>query len=99
VNLALQVQGGSVIVDVTGEAPMSNTQDATLGNNFNSRQLTDLPSEGRGADSILRLQAGVVYIGKATNNQHDNDSRGGAMMVHAATRPTLPLTGWTITTS
>src|SRR6266513_2124161 len=47
VNMTLQVQGGSVIVDVSAEAPVVNTTDATLGNNFNARQLTDLPSEGR----------------------------------------------------
>src|ERR1700733_9392893 len=64
VNMTLQVQGGSVIVDVTGEAPVVNTQDATLGNNFNARQLTDLPTEGRDPVSILSLQPGVVYIGK-----------------------------------
>ncbi|MFZ2085735.1 MAG: carboxypeptidase-like regulatory domain-containing protein, partial [Candidatus Sulfotelmatobacter sp.] len=52
-NVALQVQGSSVVVDVSGEAPMVNTTDATLGNNFNARQLTDLPSEGRDPASIL----------------------------------------------
>jgi hypothetical protein len=78
-NLALQVQGSSVIVEVTGEAPMVNTQDATLGNNFTSRQLTDLPSEGRDPAAILSLQPGVVYIGKTTNEHQDNDSRGGAV--------------------
>ncbi len=67
VNMTLQVQGGSVIVDVTGEAPVVNTQDATLGNNFGARQLTDLPSEGRDPVSILSLQPGVVYIGKNVN--------------------------------
>ena len=79
VNLTLQVQGGSVIVDVSGEAPMVNTVDATLGNTFNARQLTDLPSEGRDPASILSLQPGVVYIGKTTDTQQDNDSRGGAV--------------------
>ena len=76
--MSLQVQGGTVIVDVTGEAPVVNTQDATLGNNFNARQLTDLPTEGRDPVSILSLQPGVVYIGKTTVNQ-DDDSRGGAV--------------------
>src|ERR1700733_2020881 len=33
-NLTLDVKGGTVIVDVSGEAPMVNTQDATLGNVF-----------------------------------------------------------------
>jgi hypothetical protein len=77
VNLALQVQGGSVIVDVSGEAPVVNTQDATLGNNFNSRQLIDLPSEGRDPVSILSLQPGVVYIGNQVDQ--NNDSRGGSV--------------------
>ena len=78
-NLTLQVQGGSVVVDVSGEAPVVNTQDATLGNNFNARQLADLPSEGRDPVSILSLQPGVVYIGKTTDKQQNNDSRGGAV--------------------
>jgi hypothetical protein len=79
VNLALQVQGGSVIVDVTGEAPQVNTQDATLGNNFSARQLTDLPSEGRDPVAILSLQPGVTYIGNTNNDQQMSDSRGGAV--------------------
>ena len=78
-NVALQVQGSSVVVDVSGEAPMVNTTDATLGNNFNARQLTDLPSEGRDPASILSLQPGVVFIGNVTTDQQDNDSRGGAV--------------------
>ena len=79
VNLTLQVQGGSVIVDVSGEAPMVNTVDASLGNTFNARQLTDLPSEGRDPVSILSLQPGVTYIGNTTNDQQMSDSRGGAV--------------------
>lgn len=77
VNLALQVQGGSVVVDVSAEAPMVNTTDATLGNNFNARQLTDLPTEGRDPVAILSLQPGVVYIGKNVNQ--NDDSRGGSV--------------------
>jgi hypothetical protein len=78
-NLSVQVQGGSVIIDVTGEAPQVNTQDATLGNNFDARQLTDLPSEGRDPVAILSLQPGVTYIGKTTDTQQLSDSRGGAV--------------------
>jgi hypothetical protein len=78
-NLALQVKGGTVVIDVSGEAPMVNTQDATLGNVFTARQLTDLPSEGRDPVSILSLQPGVTYIGKTTDDQQMSDSRGGAV--------------------
>src|SRR5579863_1033698 len=76
-NLTLEVHGGTVVVDVSGEAPVVNTQDATLGNNFNARQLTDLPSEGRDPVSILSLQPGVVYIGNQVNQ--NDDSRGGSV--------------------
>ena len=78
-NVGMQVKGSSEIVDVSGEAPVVNTQDATLGNNFNARQLTDLPSEGRDPASILSLQPGVVYIGRKTDLEQDDDSRGGAV--------------------
>ncbi len=78
-NLSLQVAGSAVTVEVTGEAPMVNTTDATLGNNFDSRQLTDLPSEGRDPAAILSLQPGVTYIGNTTDTQQMSDSRGGAV--------------------
>jgi len=78
-NLSMQVQASSVIIDVTGEAPVVNTTDATLGNTFNTRQLIDLPAEGRDPAAILSLQPGVVYIGNTTTAQQDNDSRGGAV--------------------
>jgi len=78
-DVTLEVQGTSETVEVSGEAPMVNTTDATLGNNFDSRQLTDLPSEGRDPAAILSLQPGVVYIGSTTNDQQNYDSRGGAV--------------------
>jgi len=79
VNLTLPVRGSTVVVDVSGEAPLVNTTDATLGNNFNARQLTDLPSEGRDPAAILSLQPGVVFIGNTTDEQQNFDSRGGAV--------------------
>jgi hypothetical protein len=79
INVTIQVQGGSVVVEVSGEAPMVNTQDATLGNTFSGRQLTDLPAEGRDPAAILSLQPGVVFIGNTTTDQQNNDSRGGAV--------------------
>jgi len=76
-DIEMQVGGTTEVVEVTGEAPLVNTQDATLGNNFGVRQLTDLPSEGRDPVSILSLQPGVVYLGNQVNQ--DDDSRGGAV--------------------
>jgi len=78
-NLTLQVATQAVTVEVTGETPAVNTTDATLGHNFNSKQLIDLPSEGRDPAAILSLQPGVVYIGKKTHTQQNDDSRGGSV--------------------
>ena len=77
IDVVLQVKGTTEVVEVSGEAPLVNTQDATLGNNFGTRQLTDLPSEGRDPVAILSLQPGVVYLGNQVNQ--DDDSRGGSV--------------------
>ena len=76
-KLVLQVASQTVTVEVSGEAPPVNISDATLGHNFNSKQLIDLPSEGRDPASILSLQPGVVYIGKKVDPT--NDSRSGSV--------------------
>src|SRR5215831_18243623 len=83
-DIEMQVKGTVEVVEVTSETPLVNTTDASQGSVFNSVQLTSLPSEGRDPVSILSLQAGVTYLGGATNfdgnkpNQTE-DSRGGAV--------------------
>ena len=76
-NFVLNVGTTTTTVDVQGEAPAVNTVDASLGNPFDSKQILDIPSEGRNAVELLSLQAGVTYVG----NQVDTaaDSRGGSV--------------------
>src|SRR5215470_4236829 len=76
-DFPMQVKGTTEVVEVSGETPLVNTQDATLGNNFGVRQLTDLPSEGRDPVAILSLQPGVVYLGNKVDQS--SDSRGGSV--------------------
>ena len=76
-DLSMRVAGADTVVEVTGTAPLVNTQDASLGHAFNSDQISYLPFEGREAASILSLQAGVVYTGNT--NHPANDSRSGAV--------------------
>ncbi len=79
-DFAMQVQGQTVTVEVSGEAAHVNTTDATMGNAFESRQIVELPFEGRNPVEILSLQAGVTYTnptsGTAVNNMVD--TRAGA---------------------
>jgi len=76
-DVAMQVRGTTEVVEVSSEAPLVNTTDATQGNVFNSTQLINLPSEGRDPVAILSLQPGVSYIG--TNVDQTADSRGGSV--------------------
>src|ERR1035438_982598 len=83
-DIAMQVKGNTEIVEVTSEAPLVNTTDASQGNVFNSTQLINLPSEGRDPVAILSLQPGVTYLGGNTNQDNSKpnqteDSRGGSV--------------------
>ena len=83
-DIAMQIKGSTEIVEVSGQAPLVNTTDASQGNVFNSTQLSSLPSEGRDPVGILSLQAGVTYLGSNTNQDNSKpnqteDSRGGSV--------------------
>lgn len=79
VNLKLEVGATSEIVDVTGEAPVINTTDASVGNAFSETQVKSLPMEGRNVPDLLSLQAGVSYIGNRTDVDKTVDTRSGAV--------------------
>jgi hypothetical protein len=79
-DVAMQIRGTTEIIEVTSEAPLVNTTDATIGNAFGSRQIIDLPFEGRNPVEMLSLQPGVTYTGPQSNTT-DNmvDTRNGAV--------------------
>jgi len=90
-NFTMQVAGTNVKVDVTSEAPLVNTQDASIGNAFNERQLLRLPSEGRDPVAILSLQPGVTFVG--SNVDQSNDSRGGSVSGARSDQTNITLDG------
>ncbi len=79
-NVSLQVQGQTITVEVTGAATQVNTTDATMGNAFETKQIVELPFEGRNPVEILSLQAGVTYTNPGIGTAIDNmmDTRAGA---------------------
>ena len=77
-NFNLNVAAAAEIVEVQGQTELVNTQDASIGNAFDSKQLLNLPSEGRDAVWILSLQPGVSYVGGKEVDQ-SYDSRGGSV--------------------
>lgn len=77
-NFNLNVATAAEVVEVQGQTELVNTQDASIGNAFESKQLLNLPSEGRDAVWILSLQPGVSYVGGREVDQ-SYDSRGGSV--------------------
>ncbi|HET9407426.1 MAG TPA: carboxypeptidase-like regulatory domain-containing protein [Candidatus Sulfotelmatobacter sp.] len=90
-NFTMQVEGANVKVEVTSEAPLVNTQDASIGNAFDQRQLLKLPSEGRDPVAILSLQPGVTFVGSAVDQT--NDSRGGSVSGARSDQTNITLDG------
>ena len=64
-DIPLEMGSLAETVQVTAEARVLNTSDASLGNVITGRQVRELPLEARNVVGLLSLQTGVVYIPKA----------------------------------
>ncbi len=78
-NMKLELGATTETVEVTGEAPVINTADATVGNAFSENQVKSLPMEGRNVPDLLSLQAGVAYTGNRPEINKAVDTRSGAV--------------------
>lgn len=79
VNIQLKLGSVNQTVAVTGEAPLLNSVDASIGNAFNETQVKQIPLEGRNVPDLLTLQAGVVYTGNRPDLNRDTDTRSGSV--------------------
>jgi len=78
VNAELKVGAAGELVTVTSEIPAIDLVDASLGNSFDERQVSQIPLEGRNVPDLLSLQAGVAYTGNRIADQ-DQDTRNGSV--------------------
>jgi len=74
VELAVGSVGETVEVVASGADKLVNTQDATLGNNFVSQQITELPLEARNLVDLLSLQPGATKEGYVTGARADQSN-------------------------
>jgi hypothetical protein len=76
VGVQLEVGAVTEVVSVTAGASESivNTQDASLGNNFVSQQITQLPLNARNVANLLSLQPGVTPSGYVTDSRSDQSN-------------------------
>ncbi|HSY33024.1 MAG TPA: TonB-dependent receptor [Verrucomicrobiae bacterium] len=78
-NVMLEVGSATQTVEVTIQAPVLNTTDASLGNAFNETQVKELPLEAGNVPELLSLQAGVTYTGNRPDIDTTTDTRNGAV--------------------
>ena len=73
-NIDAQLEVGdiseTVSVSGSGEAPL-NTTDATIGNTFESRRISELPLNARNVVGLLSLQPGVTRGGSVNGGRSD----------------------------
>ena len=92
VNAQLKVGATKEIVTVTAEEPALNLVDASIGNTFDEKQVTQIPLEGRNVPDLLSLQAGVAYTGNRIGDP-DQDTRNGAVNGARSDQSNLTLDG------
>jgi len=77
-SIDVTMQVGALTEEVTVNAESSqvavDTQDASLGNNFISEQITQLPLEARNVLSLLTLQPGVTKDGYVAGGRADQSN-------------------------
>jgi len=75
-NVELKIGTAGEVVEVrsSGNEVLVNTQDATLGNNFVSEQITQLPLEARNLVDLLSLQPGATKEGYVTGARADQSN-------------------------
>src|SRR6476619_6986488 len=74
-NVELEVGTVGEVVEVrAANENLVNTQDATLGNNFVSQQITQLPLEGRNLIDLLSLQPGSTREGYVAGARADQSN-------------------------
>jgi hypothetical protein len=73
VDFRLEVGQVSQSIIVSELAPGVNTQDASIGNPFNEKEVKELPFLARNVVNLLTLQPGVVFTG---NSDTDRLSQG-----------------------
>lgn len=73
INISLEVGTVTQTVEVntSGIENIINTTDAKLGNNFVSKQILELPLQGRNVSNLLSLQAAVTPDGSVAGGRGD----------------------------
>ncbi len=87
VDVTLSPKVSSQTVDVAAEAPVINSENATIGNILDSRTITEVPLNGRTLDRLVRISAGVTSD-SASNPKVAGSAYWGGIQFNVDGRPT-----------
>ncbi len=73
-DLALEVGKSTEVVNVTADASVINTVDASVGNAFSERQVRELPLQTRNVVELQSLQPGVSPDGEVMGARRDQNN-------------------------
>ena len=85
VSPALEVGTSTQEVTVTGEAPMVNTTNSTLGGLVNEDKMADLPLNGRNYVDLVTMQAGINVAATTSSSAQTGGTRGTYFSADGAT--------------
>ena len=91
-SIDLQIGSLSESVQVSADAPVINSSDASIGNVMGGDTIRSLPLEGRNVAALLSLQPGVTYVPKADPGA-TMDPRYGSVSGARADQSTVTLDG------
>lgn len=94
-NVQLEIGATTQTMEVTGEAPLLNTTDASVGHTMGSQEISQLPLLEEQMPLLLSFQSGVVYNGD--NILTDSyDTRAGAVNGEHSDQNNITLDGVSI---
>jgi hypothetical protein len=74
IDLHMEIGNTGQVVNVTADATVVNTTDASIGNAFSERQVRQLPLETRNVVELLSLQPGVTPSGEVLGARRDQNN-------------------------
>ncbi len=89
-NFTLKLGEASTVVEVTDAVSLVNTSEPTLGETIESKQITELPLNGRNSLNLALLTPGVTqgaYGEQGQDTAGRNGNTGGSALSINATRP------------
>ncbi len=81
INITMNAQGNSTIIEVNSDAPLVQAENANLESNFNTKQVDDLPAAGGDLTTLAMTVPGIrVNVTGGSSNMNANGIPGASIL-------------------